>query len=117
MHIDLTGRRMELSPEIRTYTEEKLGKLGRLAHNLDLHVTLAAEKHRCTCTIVAQGKGATYTAEVTEDDVHRAIVEAVDVLARQMRKDKTSRLSGRRNGAPTIRRPGKNTPDETPAER
>jgi putative sigma-54 modulation protein len=105
MRIDLTGRRLDVSPEIRTYTEEKIGKLGRLAHDLDIHVTLAAEKHRCSCTVVAQGKGATYTAEVTEDDLHKAIVEAVDVLARQLRKDKTSRLSGRRNGAATIRRP------------
>ncbi len=105
MKIDLTGRRLDLTPEMRAYTEEKIGKLGRLTHNLDLHVTLAAEKHRFTCTIVAQGKGATYTAEITDDDVHRAVVESVDVLARQLRKDKTSRLAGRRPGARTIRRP------------
>lgn len=116
MKIDLTGRRFDLTPEIRAYTEEKIEKLGRLTHNLDLHVTLAAEKHRFTCTIVAQGKGATYTAEVTDDDVHRAIVESVDVLARQMRKDKTSRLAGRRPGSRTIRRPAEAGIEETVRE-
>ncbi len=103
MNIDLTGRHLELSQEIRGYAEEKIHKLGRLVHDLDIHVTLATEKHRKSCTIVAQGKGAKYTAEVTDDDLHRAIVESVEVLARQIRKDKTSKLAGRRTGADTIR--------------
>ena len=105
MQIELTGRHLELTPAIRSYAEEKIRKLGRLVDDLDLHVTLSAEKHRQTCVIVARGKGATYTGEVTDDDLFLAINESVDVLARQLRKEKTSRLSGRREGADTIRRP------------
>ena len=103
MNIDLTGRHLELSPEIRAYAEEKINKLGRLVHNLEIHVTLAAEKHRKNCTIVAQGNGTTYTADVSDDDLRRAINESVDALSRQIRKDKTSKLAGRREGAETIR--------------
>lgn len=106
MNIDLTGRHIDLTPELRAYATEKINKLDRLAHNLEIKMTLAAEKHRQSCTIVAQGKGATYTAETTGDDLHKVIVETVEVLARQMRKDKTNRLADRREGAETIRRPG-----------
>ena len=113
MSIDFVGRHLEVTPETRSYAEEKVAKLGRLVENLDIHVTLTAEKHRKTCGIVARGKGFTHTGEVTDDDLHHAITEAVDILARQLRKKKTSRLSQRRAGAETIR--GDN--GETPLDR
>lgn len=105
MNIDVTGRRVELTPEIRSYAEEKLGKLGRLLNNLEIHVTLSAEKHRFTCGVVAQGKGTPYAAEQTSKNLLESINDAVDVLARQIRKDKTAKLADRREGAESIRRP------------
>ncbi len=107
MTIELTARHIDLTPEDRAYAEEKLRKLGRLVDNLDIHVTIEAEKHRQTCGIAAWGKGASYSVEVTDDDLKAAVNEAVDILARQLRKDKTSKLAGRREGAETIRRPRK----------
>ena len=107
MTIELTARHINLSPEDRAYAEDKLRKLGRLVDSLDMHVTIEAEKHRQTCAISAWGKGASYSVEVTDDDLKAAVNEAVDILARQLRKDKTSRLAGRREGAETIRRPKK----------
>ena len=103
MSIDFVGRHLDVTPETRSYAEEKVAKLGRLVENLDIHVTLSAEKHRKTCGIVARGKGVTHSGEVTHEDLHHAITEAVDILARQLRKKKTSRLSQRRSGAETIR--------------
>ncbi len=103
MTIDVVGRHLDLTPQLRAYTEEKVSKLGRLVDNLDIHVTLGAEKHRKTCGIVARGPGSVATGEVTHDDLHQAINEAVDILARQLRKTKTSRLSNRREGADSIR--------------
>lgn len=113
MTIELTGRHLELTPEIRSYAEEKIRKLGRLVDHLEIHVTVSSEKHRQTCAIVARGKGNTHTAEVTMDEIFPAINEAVDVLSRQLRKNKTSRLSQRREGAATIRRPERG---ESPTE-
>ncbi|NJN64252.1 MAG: ribosome-associated translation inhibitor RaiA [Acidobacteria bacterium] len=106
MTIDVVGRHLELTPQLRSYTEEKVSKLGRLVDNLDIHVTLGSEKHRKTCGIVARGKGSVATGEVTHDDMHQAINEAVDILARQLRKNKTSRLADRREGADSIRHQG-----------
>jgi len=104
MTINITGRHLDLTPAIRTHAEKKIGKLGRLVEDLDLRVTLEAVNHRQTCTIVARGKGGTYTGEITDEDLFAAINEAVDVLARQLRKNKTSRLADRRGGAESIRR-------------
>lgn len=104
MNIEMTARHVTLTPEIRAYAEAKIAKLGRLVHNLDIQVTLSAEKHRQQVSIVANGNGARYTADLEDDDLHRAIGEAVDVLARQIRKDKTAKLADRREGAETIRR-------------
>jgi putative sigma-54 modulation protein len=103
MTIDFVGRHLDLTPELREYAEEKVLKLGRLVDNLDIHVTLEAEKHRKTCGIVARGRNGIHTGEVTDEDLRQAITGAVDVLARQLRKTKTSRLSNRRAGAPSIR--------------
>jgi putative sigma-54 modulation protein len=103
MTIVLTGRHFELTPAIREHAEEKLSKLGRLIDNLDIEVKLDSNKHRQICSIIARGKGGTYTGEVTGDDLYAAINESVDVLARQLRKGKTSRLAHRREGAASIR--------------
>lgn len=103
MTIELTGRHFELTPAIRAHAEEKIRKLGRLIDNLEIEVKLDSEKHRQICSIVARGKGGTYTGEVEGDDLYAAINESVDVLARQLRKGKTSRLAHRREGADSIR--------------
>jgi putative sigma-54 modulation protein len=103
MTIVLTGRHFELTPAIRAHAEEKLSKLGKLIDNLDIEVKLDSNKHRQICSIIARGKGGTYTGEVTHDDLYGAINESVDVLARQLRKGKTSRLAHRREGAASIR--------------
>lgn len=103
MAIDITGRNLDLTAELRDYTESKLHKLGRLVENLDMHVTLDAQKHLHTCTIVAHGLGDRYTAEVTGEELHPTINETVDTLARQLRKKKTSILAHRREGSDSIR--------------
>ena len=47
MPIDFTGRQVEISPDLRRYTQERLRKLVRLlGGQFDLHVILTAEKHR-----------------------------------------------------------------------
>ncbi len=104
MTIKLTGRHMELTPKIRAHAEEKIRKLGRLVETLDLNVTLEEEKHWKMVSIVARGKGGPHTAEVRDEDLFAAINEAVDLLARQLRKDKTAHLADRRKGTPSIRR-------------
>lgn len=52
MQIDFTGRQMEVSPDLRRYTEERLRKLTRLLRDrFDIHVILTAEKHRRTAEV------------------------------------------------------------------
>lgn len=108
MQIEITARHLELTPDLRAHAEEKLAKLERLTDGLEIHLTLAAEKHRKTCTILAHGRGVHANSEVTHDDLYSALHEAVDALARQLRKNKTHQLHDRREGAETIRRPKSN---------
>ncbi len=103
MTVEITGRHIDLSERTREYTEEKLSKLERLMDQLSIHVTLTPEKHRYCCSIVAHGKGVTYTSERIEDDLFAAINGSVEVLSRKLRKNKTSRLSDRRPGSDSIR--------------
>lgn len=109
MTIDVTGRHVTLTPALRSHAEEKIRKLGRLVDNLEIHVTLSSEKHRQTCTIVAHGRKARFTSEVTGEDFYAAINECVDIVARQLRKNKTSRLADKREGAESIRNLGAST--------
>ena len=47
MPIDYTGRQVEISTDLRRYTQERLRKIVRLlGEQFDLHVILTAEKHR-----------------------------------------------------------------------
>ena len=47
MHIDFTGRQVEISPDLRRYTQERLRKIARmLGDEFGMHVILTAEKHR-----------------------------------------------------------------------
>lgn len=47
MRIDFTGRQIDIGPDLRQYTEERLRKLARLlGDRAEMHVILTAEKHR-----------------------------------------------------------------------
>ena len=47
MPIDYTGRQVEISTDLRRYTQERLRRIVRLlGGQFDLHVILTAEKHR-----------------------------------------------------------------------
>lgn len=105
MNIELTARHTDLTPEIRAYAEDKVGKLERLLTNPSIHLTISSEKHRFKVSLIAINRGNNIAADVEDSDLQKAIGEAVDAVARQVRKEKTSRLADRREGAETIRRP------------
>ena len=47
IHLDMTGRHVEITPALRDFAEEKLAKLERLLDGpIEAHVVLGIEKHR-----------------------------------------------------------------------
>jgi putative sigma-54 modulation protein len=84
MPIDFTGRQVEISTDLRRYTEDRLKKLVRLlGKEFDLHVILTAEKRRRTAELtLIFGKNKVVSVEET-GDIRTAISGAIEKLSRQ----------------------------------
>jgi putative sigma-54 modulation protein len=89
MHINITGHRMDVTPAIRTFTEEKFQKLERHFDNItSIHVVYDVEKLRqiAEATVIVS-KGELH-ASAESDDLYAAIDILVDKLNRQLLKHK-----------------------------
>jgi len=98
MHIDYTGRQVEVSPDLRRYTQQRLRKIVRLlGEQFGLHVILTAEKHRRTAELTLKFHDQTVIGIEETEDIRTSINGAIDKLARQsVRLLKRRRLSRRR---------------------
>jgi len=84
MRIDFTGRQMEVTPDLRRYTEERLRKLTRvLRDRFDIHVILTAEKHRRIAEVTLQFREHTLVGVEVTGDARSSINGALDKLERQ----------------------------------
>jgi len=84
MRIEYTGRQMEVTPDLREYTEEHLGKLNRvLRDHCDIHVILEAAKHRRIAEITVQWRDRTLVGLEETTDCRSSIKGALDKLERQ----------------------------------
>ena len=97
MQLQVKGKNVEVSPSIRTYAEQKLGKLARTLPELtQVEVELSAEKNPsiAACHIAEATvwtKGPTLRARETAVDMRAAIDELVDKLERQIKRYKEKR--------------------------
>ena len=112
MRLQVKGKNVEVSDAIRTYAEEKLGRLERqLADPTRVELELAVEKnpsiadnHVAEATIWT--KGPTLRARETSTAFESSIDQLVDKLERQVkryREKRSRRGTGRRaNGQPSV---------------
>lgn len=85
MQIDFTGRQIEVTPDLRAYTEERLGKLRRLLRDrCDLKVILSAERHRRISEITLKFRDHTLVAVEDSNDPRMSINGCLDKLERQV---------------------------------
>ncbi len=85
MRISFTGRQMEITPEVRRYTERHLRKLIRLlGDRLAMHVILTAEKHRRIAELAVKFRNHTLIGVEETADALSAINGALDKLERQV---------------------------------
>ena len=102
MHIDYTGRQVEIGTELRTYTEDRLKKIVRLlGERFDLHVILTAEKHRRSAELTLKSGDQTLVGIAETGDVRTCISGAVDKLARQAVRLQERRRTRKRRPKPT----------------
>jgi len=89
MHVDITGRQIEVTPALREFAEEKLVKLERLLDGpLEVHVVLAIEKHRHVAEIQVKARNAFFSGSHETGDLYVSIAEVADKLERQALKHK-----------------------------
>jgi putative sigma-54 modulation protein len=101
MRIDFTGRQMEVSPDLRRYTEERLRKLSRvLRDRFDIHVILTAEKHRRIAEITLKFREHTLVGVEVTGDARSSINGALDKLERQVVRLMARRRTRKRRPKP-----------------
>lgn len=89
IHIEIAGRQVEVTPAIREFTLDKLKKLEKLLDGpLEVHVVLAAEKHRQLAEIQVKSRTAILSGAEETDDLFASISEVADKLERQALKHK-----------------------------
>jgi putative sigma-54 modulation protein len=84
MHIDFTGRQVEISPDLQRYTQERLRKIVRLlGEEFGIHVILTAEKHRRIAEFTLKFRQHTVVGMEETGDIRNSINGAIDKLASQ----------------------------------
>ena len=90
MKFNIIGRKIEVTEKVTQYIEKKLGKLDKFFRDEpEARVVLGTVKDREYVEAAVYAGGMIYRAEVTEDELFAAIDRLVDVIERQIRKNKT----------------------------
>lgn len=96
MNVDITGRQVEITSDLREFTEDRLRKLVKLLDGpLDIHVVLGIEKHRHLAEIQVKSRTAILSGMEETGDLHASIREVADKLERQALKHK-EKVTGRK---------------------
>ena len=102
MPIEFTGRQVEISPDLRRYTQDRLRKIVRLlGEEFDLHVILTAEKHRRIAELTLKFHDRTVVGVEETGDIRTSINGAIDKLARQSVRLLDRRRTSKRRPKPT----------------
>ncbi|TAL60192.1 MAG: ribosome hibernation promoting factor [Legionella sp.] len=89
MQINITGHRMDVTPALRAFTEEKFDKLERhFDHITSIHVVFDVEKLRQIAEATVLVNKAELHASSESEDMYAAIDSLVDKLNRQLIKHK-----------------------------
>lgn len=90
MKITYTARKVNLRDNFKERVEKKLKKLSKLfSDTATANVVVTLEKNRQTVEITIRDKGMVYRAESTMPEMNDALDKTVDILTRQIRKNKT----------------------------
>jgi len=101
MHLDMTGRHVEITPELREFVEEKLAKLDRLLDGpIEVHVVLGIEKHRQTAEIQVKSRTGLFSGAHETDDLRASIAEVADRLERQALRHKEKATTHKQRHGP-----------------
>jgi len=97
MQITVTAKKMDLTPAIRSYAEEKIGRLEKYFDGImEAHILLRVERHRHIAEATLHAAHADFTGKENNEDLYAAIDRLSDKLEAQVRKYKTRSMKSRR---------------------
>ena len=100
MTFTFTGKKMDVSDELRAYAEKKIGKIDRLFRTeSDASVTFSFGRGRYTAEVTIRNNGMIYRVSEVTSDMYASIDSAVAAIERQVRKNKTRLEKRLREGA------------------
>ena len=95
MKITYTARKVNLKDNFKELCEKKLSKFNKIfSEDATASVVVTLYKNRQIVEVTVSDNGMIYRAEDTQDEMDDALDKVVDILGRQLRKNKT-RLSSR----------------------
>jgi len=90
MKVIITGRKMDLSENLKLQTEKKLLKLAKFFDDgVEASVTYSVQKDWCTVEVTIYASGIIYRGEEKNVDKYVALDKVIDIIERQIRKNKT----------------------------
>jgi putative sigma-54 modulation protein len=104
MNLNVSGRHLDITPAIRSYVLEKLGRVTRhFDHVIDLNVILSVDKlqHKVEASVHLAGRD--IHVESIDADMYAAIDALADKLDRQVVKHK-EKLTVRRHESEPVKR-------------
>ena len=99
MKITITGRKVMLRDNFKERVEKKLSKFNRIFdEDAEANVTVTLEKDRQTVEVTIKQHGMVYRAESTTHEMNESLDKVIDILGRQIRKNKSRLAKKLRSG-------------------
>ena len=96
MNLNVSGHHLEVTPALRSYVQEKIGRVKRhFDHVIDAHVILTADKVKQKAEVTLHVPGKDLHCESEDGDLYSAIDVLADKLDRQILKYKDKLLEKR----------------------
>jgi ribosomal subunit interface protein len=100
MNYIVSGKNIEVTEGLRNSVIKKLGRLEKFFKPTTVvNVTLSVEKNRQNVEVTIPFNGVILRAEETHQDMYTSIDKVVDVIERQIRRNKTRLSKSLRDGA------------------
>lgn len=87
MQISITGRHLEVNPDLKNYIEKQIEKLNKFAnHIVSAHVILGVEKFRYSAEIVLTLKKQVLKVKEVTSDIYGSIERAIKRLEKNLHR-------------------------------
>ncbi|HEX3030468.1 MAG TPA: ribosome-associated translation inhibitor RaiA [Clostridia bacterium] len=90
MKFIVSGKNIEVTPALKDRVITKVGKLEKFFNaDTEAHITMSVQKTRQIVEVTIPFNGVVLRAEVDNEDMYASVDKAVDILERQIRRNKT----------------------------